>query len=130
MQTRDYDDYIYVSSIKGFRQVNDMHTSIDVNQETKGYCNMYADNIAVSYLHSMKAPQINAIHYFEDNYEIIFKALLEYLSERFKDPKNELGFSYVNILNKNKENICFTEYTFIDVDGCKIKVNMYKSQVI
>lgn len=106
-----------------------MHSGIDVTQETNGYCNMYAANIAVSYLHSMSDSQLNAIHYFEDNYEIIFKVLLDYLSGRFIDPKNELGFTYVNILNKNKENICFTEYTFIDSNGRKIKVSMYKSKL-
>lgn len=56
--------------------------------------------------------------------------LLDYLSERFKEPKNELGFSSINILNENKESICFSEYTFIDVEGNKIKLKMFKNKVI
>lgn len=130
MQTRDYDDRIYVSAIKEFRQVNNMHNGIDINQETNGYCNVYVDSIAVSYLHSMKEPQINAIHYFEDNFEVIFNTLLDYLSERFKDIKKELGFSSINILDENKENMCFTEYTFINVEENKVKLRMFKDKVI
>ena len=130
MQIRDYDDRIYVSAIKEFRQVNNMHNGIDINQETNGYCNVYVDSIAVSYLHSMKEPQINAIHYFEDNFEVIFNTLLDYLSERFKDIKKELGFSSINILDENKENMCFTEYTFINVEENKVKLRMFKDKVI
>jgi len=130
MQTRDYDDRIYVSSIEGFRQVNNMHDAIDLKQETNGYCNMYADGVAVSYLHCMKEPQLNAIHFFEDHYQTIFEALLTALSEKFTEPKRELGFSSVNILNDESENMCFTMYTFIDIDGNKVKIKMFKDQVI
>ena len=76
-QTRDYDDYVYISSIKGYRKVDDSGLEINLNQETDGYCNLYADNISLSYLHSMNNFQINAIHYFEENYEAIFKVVLD-----------------------------------------------------
>lgn len=130
MQTRDYDDRIYVSSLKGFRQVNKMHNAIDIHQETIGYCNMYVDGVVVSYLQSMKKPQLNAIHFFEDHYQTIFEALLKSLSEKFTDPKKELGFSSVNILNEESENMCFTLYTFIDVGGSKVKIKMFKDIII
>ncbi len=39
----------------GYRKVSDDGLEIDVNQETDGYFNLYADSISVSYLHSMNA---------------------------------------------------------------------------
>lgn len=130
MQSRDYDDYIYVSSTLGFRKVNDDGNEVFVNQETDGYCNLYADSISVSYLHSMNDAQINAIHFFEENHENIFEVLMAHLSKRYQNPKLELGFRDVNILDENENEICFTEYAFIDAKKNKIKIKMHQLKLI
>lgn len=129
MQTRDYDDYVYVSSTLGFRKVNDNGDKIDVNLETDGYCNLYSDSIAVSYLHSMSDFETNAIHYFEEHHNKIFQNLLKHLSAIYANPKLELGFRHVNILDSQKEEMCFTEYVFIDVNQKKVTIKMYKDEV-
>ncbi|MBU3011393.1 hypothetical protein KO506_08265 [Polaribacter vadi] len=129
MQTRDYDDYVYISSTEGFRKVDDSGSKIDENQKTDGYCNLYADNISLSYLHSMSDIQINAIHYFEENYEAIFKVLLAHLSKKYKNPKLELGFSSMNVLHEDKNEMCFTVYTFIDKEQNKIHLKMHKNEL-
>ena len=85
MQTRDYDDYIFIASTLGFRKVDDGGLEIDAAKETDGYCNLYANNISVSYLHSMNSYQINAIHYFEENHDEIFLVLHLYLDEKKQD---------------------------------------------
>jgi hypothetical protein len=130
MQTRDYDDYIYSSSTLGYRKVSDDGLEIDVNQETDGYFNLYADSISVSYLHSMDMDQINAIHYFEENTEQIFITLLEHLSKMYTNPKQELGFKHVNVLNENKQDYCFTEFTFIDAQNIKVTIKMHKDCIL
>jgi len=130
MQTRDYDDHIYVFSLKGFRQVNDQHTGIITDQETDMYCTMYADGIAVSNLHSMSSEQLNAIHYFEENHVIIFNALVEHLSKVYTKPKEKLGFTSINILNSGQDDSCYSEYTFIDESGKKIKITLHKNKLI
>ena len=103
MQTRDYDDYIYIASTKGFRKVDNSGLEIDALKETDGYCNVYANNISVSYLHSMNDFQTNAIDYFEENHDEIFLALHLYLVEKYKDHEKELGFKSVNILDTHKD---------------------------
>ena len=130
MQTRDYDDYIYVNSTLGFRKVTDDGTEIVLMQETDGYCNMYADNISVSYLHSMNDFEVNAIHNFEENHQTIFSILLNYLKKTFLQPKSKLGFSHVNILYEHKDIMCFTEYVFIDEVKNKISIMMHKDSII
>ena len=130
MQTRDYDDYIYIASTLGFRKVDDSGLEIDPSKETDGYCNLYANNISLSYLHSMNTFQINAIHYFEENHDEIFLALQLYLDEKYKKPEKELGFSSVNILDEYKEEMCFTVYTFIDLKKQKVIIKMYKNIII
>ncbi|PQJ81853.1 hypothetical protein [Polaribacter glomeratus] len=128
MQTRDYDDYIYIPSILGFRKVNDIGNEIFVHQETDGYCNIYADNISVSYLHSMNELQINSIHFFEDHHKNIFEVLLAHLSKNFKNPKLELGFRHVNVVDENE--ICNSEYVFIDSTKKKVKITMHQLKLI
>lgn len=130
MQTRDYDDYVYISSSLGFRKVNDAGNKVFLDIETDGYCNLYADNISVSYLHSMNNFQIKAIHYFEENYQLVFKILLIYLSKFYKNPKLLLGFRHVNVLNDYKDDMCYLEYVFIDSKGSSISIKMGKNQVI
>lgn len=130
MQTRDYDDYIFIASTLGFRKVDDSGLEIDTAKETDGYCNMYANNISVSYLHSMNTYQINAIHYFEENHDEIFFALQLFLDEKFTNPEKELGFRSVNILDEHKNEMCFTEYTFIDLKKQKINIKMHKDSII
>lgn len=130
MQTRDYDDYVYVSSIEGFKKVDDSGLEINVNQETDGYCNLYADNISLSYLHSMSDVQINAIHYFEENHKEIFTVLFAHLSKKYTNPKSELGFSFMNVLVGHKDEMCYTEYAFIDSEKNQIKIKMHKNKVI
>ena len=130
MQTRDYDDYLFVSSILGFRKVNDTGTEILVNQETDGYCNLYADSISVSYLHSMNDAQINAIHFFEENYQLIFEVLEAYLSKKYQNPKLELGFRHVNVLDENENEICYSEYVFIVEENKRLKIKMHQLKLI
>ena len=130
MQNRDYDDHIYVSSLKGFRNFDFRTKTINLSEETNCYCNMYADKISVSALHSMNAAQINAIHYFEDNEEEIFKVILDNFENAYKAPKEELGLFYVNILNKNKEDICFTEYVFLNAKAEEVKLVMLKNTIV
>ncbi|MGB1309253.1 MAG: hypothetical protein ACPG6B_10100 [Oceanihabitans sp.] len=129
MQTRDYDDYIFITSTLGFRKVNDLGNQINQGQETDGYCNMYANSIAVSYLHSMQEPQLNAIHFFEENHEIIFKTIYKQLLKKYQNPKLELGFRHVNILDSHKKEVCFTEYVFVDSNQKKVVIKMHKDQV-
>lgn len=129
MQTRNYDDYIYIESTLGFRKVDNSGTEIDITQETDGYCNLYADNVSVSYLHNMNDFQVNAIHYFEKNQDEIFLELYLFLDESYKNLEKELGFKCVNILNENDKSICLTEYTFIDASKNKIKVKMLKNTI-
>ncbi|AOW17967.1 hypothetical protein LPB03_11105 [Polaribacter vadi] len=130
MQTRDYDDYIYIASTLGFRKVDDSGLEIDASKETDGYCNLYANNISVSYLHSMNTFQINAIHYFEENHDEIFFALQLFLNEKYTNPEKELGFRSVNILDEHQNEMCFTEYTFIDLKNQKINIKMHKNRII
>ncbi len=130
MQTRDYDDYIYIASTLGFRKVDDSGLEIDPSKETDGYCNLYANNISLSYLHSMNTFQINAIHYFEENHDEIFFALQLFLNEKYTNPEKELGFRSVNILDEYKEEMCFTAYTFIDLKKQKVIIKMYKNIII
>lgn len=130
MQTRDYDDYMYIASTLGFRKVGDSGLEININQETDGYCNVYANNISVSYLHSMNTFQTNAIEYFEENHDAIFLALYLYLDEKYKDFEKELGFKSVNILEEHKEEMCFAAYTFIDAKKNKIEIIMHQNNVI
>ncbi|WP_431165127.1 hypothetical protein [Tenacibaculum halocynthiae] len=130
MQTRDYDCYVYIASTMGFRQLNENGDTIFINKETDGYCNIYVNNIAVSFLHSMNSKQINAIHYFENNHSDIFKILIDYLSNQFKSPKNELGFKHINILDENREGYCLTEYVFLTTNKEKIKVKLIKNIII
>lgn len=130
MQTRDYDDYIYVKSILGFRKVNDDGLEIDVNQETDGYFNLYSDSISVSYLHSMSDSQINAIHFFEENHQLIFEVLVAYLSKKYSNPKLELGFRHVNILDENEDEICYSEYVFMDKENKRLKIKMHQLKLI
>ena len=130
MQTRDYDDYIYIASTLGFRKVDDSGLEIDVAKETDGYCNVYANNISVSYLHSMNNFQTNAIEYFEENHDAIFLALLLYLDDSYLNPAHELGFKCVDILDEYKDELCFAEYTFIDANKQKIKIMMHKNNII
>jgi hypothetical protein len=130
MQTRDYDDYIYVSSTLGFRKVNDAGNEVFVNQETDGYCSCYADNTSVSYLHSMIDTQLNAIHFFEENHENIFEVLVAHLSKTYQNPKLALGFRHVNILDESKDKICYTEYVFIDAKKNNIKIKMHQDKLI
>lgn len=129
MQTRDYDDYIYIASTKGFRKVDDSGLEIDALKETDGYCNVYANNISVSYLHSMNAFQTNAIDYFEENHDEIFLALYLYLDEKYKDFEKELGFKSVNILDEHKDEMCYTEYTFINLKKQKVIIKMHKNNI-
>lgn len=114
MQTRDYDCYVYIASTMGFRQLNDNGDTIFIDKETDGYCNMYVNNIAVSFLHSMNSKQINAIQYFENNHSDIFKILIIYLSNQFKSPKNELGFKHINILDENRGGVLFNRICFFN----------------
>lgn len=130
MQTRDYDDYIFVDFSLGFRKVDAAGLEIEINKDTDGYCNLYANNISVSYLHSMDDCQINAIHFFEENHKEIFKIIIKFLSKKYKNPKQILGFRHVNVLNKNKHETCYTEYLFIDALKNKIKVTMHKFNLI
>ncbi|MEP0265222.1 hypothetical protein [Dokdonia sp.] len=130
MQTRDYDDYIFVPSLNGFRSVDINNRIVDVSQETNGYCNIYANHISLSFLHSMDALQINAIHYFEDHQKIIFNVIVNHLKEIYAQPKKELGFIYINILPKSKEDTCLTEYVFLNTKNQKIRVKMYKDVFI
>jgi hypothetical protein len=130
MQTRDYDDYIYVDSTLGFRKVDDDGIKIDISKETDGYCNVYADNISVSYLHSMNDAQINAIHFFEENHNNIFHNILENLKEASTTPKLSLGFRHVNILNKEKDNFCYAEYVFINENNDKVILLAHKNEII
>ena len=130
MQTRDYDDYIYIASTLGFRKIDDSGLEINILKETDGYCNLYANSISVSYLHSMNTFQINAIHYFEENHDEIFLELHLFLDEKYKNPEIELGFKSVNILDEHKDKMCFTEYTFIDAKKNKIKIMMHQKNII
>ena len=130
MQTRDYDDYIFIASTLGFRKVDDGGLEIDAAKETDGYCNLYANNISVSYLHSMNSYQINAIHYFEENHDEIFLVLHLYLDEKYTNPEKELGFRSVNILDEHQNEMCFTKYTFIDFKNQKINIKMHKNRII
>ena len=130
MQTRDYDDYIYIPSSLGFRKINDAGNKVFLDIETDGYCNLYADNISISYLHNMNDFQVNAIHYFEENHLTIFKKVLSYLSNFYKNAKLELGFRHVNVLNDYKDDMCYLEYVFIDSKGSSISIKMGKDQVI
>ncbi len=41
MQTRDYDDTIYIPSLRGFRQLNNQHTGIFLEEETDRYSTLY-----------------------------------------------------------------------------------------
>ena len=108
MQTRDYDDYIFIASTLGFRKVDDSGLEIDAAKKTDGYCNMYANNTSVSYLHSMNSFQVNAIHYFEENHYEIFFALQLFLDEKYINPTQELGFRSVNILDEHQNEMCFS----------------------
>lgn len=130
MQNRDYDCYIEVPSIIGFRQLDDSFLSIIPNQETNGYTNMYADGIAVSYLHDMEEQQLNAIHFFEDNQITIINVLTQYLSKTFQNPRMELGLASINILNEFRDGICFVSYKFLDASGNKIVVKLHKDNVV
>ena len=130
MQTRDYDDYVYIASTLGFRKVDDWGLEIDVLKETDGYCNLYAGNISLSYLHSMDTYQINAIHYFEENHEALFEVLLAHLAKKYKNPKLELGFKCVNILYKHKNEMCYASYDFIDANKQKIKIMMHQDTIV
>ncbi|RBW56513.1 hypothetical protein DS884_13685 [Tenacibaculum sp. E3R01] len=130
MQTRDYDCYIYIASRMGFRLLNDNGDTIFIDKETDGYCNMYANNIAVSFLHSMNKKQINAIHYFENNHPKIFEVLVNHLSNQFKLPKDELGFKCINILDQFIDDFSIVEYIFIKANKEKIKVKMFKSILV
>lgn len=127
MQNRDYDDYIFVASLNGFRSFNFRTKNINLSQETNCYCNMYANKVSVSALHSMNQSQINAIHYFEDHEAEIFKTILEHLKGIYKMPKEELGLFYINILNKSKENTCLAEYVFFNAKAEEIKVVLHKN---
>ncbi len=130
MQSRDYDDYIYVSSILGFRKVNDAGNEILVNQETDGYCSLYANNCSVSYLHNMNDSQLNAIHYFEKHHPKIFEVLVAHLSEKYKNPRLEVGFRHVNILDIYMNEICNVEYTFIDSTKKNVKITMHQLKLM
>lgn len=130
MQTRDYDDYIFVSSLQGFRSVDINNRIIDLSQETDGYCNIYADHISLSFLHSMNELQINAIHYFEDHQKIIFNVIVDHLRKTYAAPKKELGFIYINVLQERREDACLTEYVFLNTENQKIRVKMYKDLFI
>ena len=74
--------------------------------------------------------QVNAIHYFEENHLTIFKKVLSYLSNFYKNAKLELGFRHVNVLNYYKDDMCYLEYVFIDSKGSSISIKMGKDQVI
>lgn len=130
MQTRDYDDYVYIASNKGFRKVDDSGSEININQETDGYCNLYANNISLSYLHSMNDFQTNSIHFFEENHDEIFLELELFLGDKYKDTEKELGFKCVNILNEYKDEMCFAAYQFIDANNNKIEIIMHKNKII
>ena len=130
MQTRDYDDYIFVSSLNGFRSVDINNRIVDVSQETDGYCNLYADHISLSFLHSMNELQINAIHYFEDHHETIFNVLIDHLKKTYIQPKKELGFIYVNIVPENREDTCLTEYVFLNAKNHMVHIKMHKDVFI
>lgn len=130
MQTRDYDDYLYIPSTLGFRKVDDAGTTIDNKKETDGYCNLYANSISVSYLHNMRDAQINAIHFFEEHHDTIFLQILLYLEKEYSNPLLQLGFRHVNILEKEKDTCCYTEYVFIDVNEKKITLTLHKQEVV
>ena len=130
MQTRNYDDTIYISSLKGFRQVNKQHTAIILEEETARFCNMYVNGIAVSYSHSMSSQQINAIHYLEDNHKMIFTVLVKYLSKQYPKPKERLGFTSINLLNHGLDDCCYSAYTFIDSLGKKVIILLHKSPIV
>ena len=130
MQKRDYDDTIYISSLKGFRQVNNQHTGIILEEETDMYCSMYVDGTAVSYLHSMSSQQINAIDYFEDNHKVVFNVLIKHFSKLYTKPKERLGFASINILSSSLDDCCYSEYKFIDDLDKKVKILLHKSNLV
>jgi len=130
MQTRSYDCYIEVTDIKGYRQVNEDFTAVILDQETNCYTNLYVDNIAVSFLHSMEEEQLNAIHFFEDNQGVIISVITDYLAKTFKNPKQELGLDCINILNEHEDAICYVTYRFIDVSGNKYLIKLHREKVV
>lgn len=130
MQTRSYDCYIEVAEIKGYRQVNEDFTAVVLEQETNCYTNMYVDNIAVSFLHSMDEEQLNAIHFFEDNKHIIIDVITAHLLKTFKNPKKELGLDCINILNEQEDGVCYVTYRFINASGKKYLIKLHKDKVV
>ncbi|TNJ41910.1 hypothetical protein KFZ70_02805 [Tamlana fucoidanivorans] len=130
MQTRDYDCYILIEALKGFRLLNEDFTAVIPAQETNGYTNLYANSIAVSFLHDMEDEQLNAIHFFEDHQKTIIDTISAHLSKTFKDPKKELGLDCINILNEHKDGICYVAYRFLDASGNKFYVKLHKNKVI
>ena len=130
MQARHYDDRIYISSLKGFRQVNNQHNGILLEEETDKYCSMYVNGVAVSYLHSMSPQQINAIHYFEENHKVVFNVLMEHFSELYPKSKERLGFASINILKHSLDDCCYSEYKFIDHLGKKVKILLHKNSLV
>ncbi|WP_053991598.1 hypothetical protein [Mangrovimonas sp. TPBH4] len=130
MQTQDYDSYIQVEALKGFRQLNEEFTAVIPDQETNGYTNMYANSIAVSFLHDMEEEQLNAIHFFEDHQKTIMDTITVHLSKTFEAPKKVLGLDYINILSEHKDGICYVAYRFLDAAGNRLIVKLHRDKII
>ncbi|GAB5558056.1 MAG: hypothetical protein SchgKO_22690 [Schleiferiaceae bacterium] len=130
MQTRDYDDYIHVPSLVGFRQVIDLNRKIDVTTETDAHCNMYVDGKAASYNHSMDDDQLNAIHFFEENQEAIFSVMTNHLAKNYDNPKMQMGMASINILNESKDKVCIAEYKWIDFHQKAVYIRLHRDTVV